>query len=160
MSNETSDISALPAISETKVNDNQSKSLNEKIVYRTQSRLPGLLESNVDKESYVDHTECPRCHSVISIRPKHNKSPKGNERLSKISRSRSSVSAMSHLSKNCEECGDAKKQLNRSPSPSKKHSNRSRTSNMFKSHDPNLDWKDLGDKIEGWFDSAKTPGIF
>lgn len=121
--------------------------------------VPGLLDSNVDKESFVDHTECPRCHSVITVRPKPSKSPKGNDAASRVSRSRSSVSAMSHISKACDDCEDAKPQPNRSASPSKRRSNNIKKNNIYKSHDPNLAWNDLGEKIEGWFESAKTPGI-
>ena len=72
---------------------------------------------------------------------------------------------MSFSTKTCDDCEPKahshhhhNRQSARSVSP-RRHSH-SKRGKQNKTFDPNVDWTDLGDRIEDWFETAKTPGIF
>ena len=56
----------------------------------------------------------------------------------------------------CNDCTKNKTLIpERTNSPQKTHIKKGK---LYRSVDPNVDWTDLNDKIEEWFEYAKTPG--
>lgn len=105
--------------------------------------LVPTLADKLNESAPPENLECSRCHSTISIKNEKRDLGTPRSRGSHTSFDRRS-SVVDHFSSNINNYG--------------RHSNMSRRS---RTKDPklnqSLDWNDLGEKIEDWFDGAKTP---
>ena len=128
--------------------------------------MPNLNEI-VDIEKNGDHAECPRCHSVITVKLTKN--------LNDDMEGRSSVLSSRNSSK-CQRSRSQSRQVEsalsiltesepRKASPLKRSQSQKYLKNgkLYRSADLNaekedVDWNELNLKIEDWFQGAKTPG--
>ncbi len=134
--------------------------------------VPQLGES-LDSESFYDHTECPRCHSVISLKyrnkNKDNENNDENKCHSASCKSRRGLSSREQALPN-KQLDDAASLVSQSESRFDTHKHLTpipervapkkymKKGKLYRSVDDGVDWSDLNEKIGDWFEAAKTPG--
>ena len=118
--------------------------------------MPTLSES-VDIQKNGDHAECPRCHSVITVKLVNKNE---ESRAASSVKSRCQHSALSLMTQSEAKFESRNSETPRQQTP-KKYLKKGKLYRSV-SHVPdkdNVDWSDLNVKIDDWFQGAKTPGI-
>jgi hypothetical protein len=122
--------------------------------------VPTLSES-VDIQRNGDHAECPRCHSVITVKlVNKNEEARAASPVKSRCQHSAAESTLSLMTQSEAKFESRNAETPRKQTPKKylKKGKLIRSVSQATNKD-NVDWSDLNVKIDDWFQGAKTPGI-